>query len=299
MTKFALCFAATLLCASPALAQTTFTSTDVPKSIPDADPTGISSAITVSGIGTITDLNLVFTDLQHTSVADLHIELRAPDNTQVPLVLAFSEGGILLGLLTPDNFINTVFDDQAGTNLSGGTAPYTGSFNINHPSVGNDPLSLFNGLNADGTWTLFVSDRALFDVGTLNGWALQITGNGLAAVPEPSTWAMMLLGFGAVGFAMRRRRQTGLAPSVEPLRLVTIETGCRRESRRHFRMCANVRFPPKTDIGRALGRAALASPTAHRFGAWPYPQHRAGRAAALNSGLPLSHSAQAARGTNR
>jgi len=28
-----------------------------------------------------------------------------------------------------------------------------------------------------------------------------------AAVPEPGTWAMMLLGFGAVGFAMRRRRQ--------------------------------------------------------------------------------------------
>jgi PEP-CTERM motif len=28
------------------------------------------------------------------------------------------------------------------------------------------------------------------------------------AVPEPSTWAMMLLGFGAVGFAMRKRKQT-------------------------------------------------------------------------------------------
>ncbi|MCH8615719.1 FxDxF family PEP-CTERM protein [Sphingomonas sp. SM33] len=27
-----------------------------------------------------------------------------------------------------------------------------------------------------------------------------------AAVPEPSTWAMMLVGFGAIGFAMRRRR---------------------------------------------------------------------------------------------
>ena len=28
----------------------------------------------------------------------------------------------------------------------------------------------------------------------------------LGAVPEPSTWAMMLFGFGAVGFAMRRRK---------------------------------------------------------------------------------------------
>ena len=26
------------------------------------------------------------------------------------------------------------------------------------------------------------------------------------AVPEPGTWAMMLLGFGAIGFGMRRRR---------------------------------------------------------------------------------------------
>jgi hypothetical protein len=30
------------------------------------------------------------------------------------------------------------------------------------------------------------------------------------SVPEPSTWAMMLIGFGAVGFGMRRRKQTKL-----------------------------------------------------------------------------------------
>jgi hypothetical protein len=35
------------------------------------------------------------------------------------------------------------------------------------------------------------------------------TGNLSAdAVPEPATWAMMLAGFGLVGFAMRRRRQS-------------------------------------------------------------------------------------------
>lgn len=31
------------------------------------------------------------------------------------------------------------------------------------------------------------------------------------AVPEPATWAMMLMGFGVVGFSMRRRRNGGLA----------------------------------------------------------------------------------------
>lgn len=30
-----------------------------------------------------------------------------------------------------------------------------------------------------------------------------------AAVPEPATWAMMLLGFGAIGFQLRRRRNSG------------------------------------------------------------------------------------------
>ncbi|MES2291584.1 MAG: PEPxxWA-CTERM sorting domain-containing protein [Pseudomonadota bacterium] len=29
-------------------------------------------------------------------------------------------------------------------------------------------------------------------------------------VPEPATWVMMLLGFAAVGFAMRRRPQLAL-----------------------------------------------------------------------------------------
>lgn len=37
------------------------------------------------------------------------------------------------------------------------------------------------------------------------------SGTFLASVPEPATWGMMILGFGASGAAVRRRRQWGLA----------------------------------------------------------------------------------------
>jgi hypothetical protein len=32
----------------------------------------------------------------------------------------------------------------------------------------------------------------------------------VGAIPEPTTWAMMLLGFGAIGFGMRRRKKDGV-----------------------------------------------------------------------------------------
>lgn len=35
-----------------------------------------------------------------------------------------------------------------------------------------------------------------------------------AAVPEPATWAMMLVGFGAIGFSMRRQRKTRVLAQV-------------------------------------------------------------------------------------
>ena len=37
---------------------------------------------------------------------------------------------------------------------------------------------------------------------------LIVPGTGAGAVPEPSTWAMMLIGFGGIGYSMRRRRKT-------------------------------------------------------------------------------------------
>jgi len=40
------------------------------------------------------------------------------------------------------------------------------------------------------------------------GGTFTLRSNSVAPVPEPATWAMMLVGFGAVGYAMRRRRRS-------------------------------------------------------------------------------------------
>jgi hypothetical protein len=72
-----------------------------------------------------------------------------------------------------------------------------------------------------------VSAFYLFDFGTeggtitladTRGWSnavLYTTGSPPPPqVPEPATWAMMLLGFGATGFAMRRGRKTETLPQI-------------------------------------------------------------------------------------
>lgn len=78
------------------------------------------------------------------------------------------------------------------------------------------PSNLSGVTTAPGyTWT---GDRQLFggfafptvDTGGSygqNGIALvNFSIGGIAAVPEPGTWAMMLLGFGAIGVSLRRRK---------------------------------------------------------------------------------------------
>jgi hypothetical protein len=54
----------------------------------------------------------------------------------------------------------------------------------------------------------------LFDFGTTGASSINVGANGFSnsvivppPVPEPGTWAMMLLGFGGIGMAMRRRRR--------------------------------------------------------------------------------------------
>ncbi len=58
-----------------------------------------------------------------------------------------------------------------------------------------------------GTYMLTINGNNS-STGSLGG---TVTINAAPAVPEPATWAMMLMGFGAAGYAMRRRRRPALA----------------------------------------------------------------------------------------
>ncbi len=56
-----------------------------------------------------------------------------------------------------------------------------------------------------GTFTLTINGTPGTQSGSFGG---SVAFQSTPAVPEPATWAMMLLGFGAVGFSMRRKRSS-------------------------------------------------------------------------------------------
>jgi hypothetical protein len=76
---------------------------------------------------------------------------------------------------------------------------------------GLSALSTFSGITADGFSAITIKNNGpvqgtkLYNVGTVE---VPLT----AIVPEPATWAMMIMGFGAVG-ALARRRRPALAMS--------------------------------------------------------------------------------------
>jgi hypothetical protein len=67
----------------------------------------------------------------------------------------------------------------------------------------NEDFALLGQFLPAGQYTLHITGTR----GTASAFSGTIS---FGAVPEPGTWAMMLLGFGAVGFAMRRRRRPAL-----------------------------------------------------------------------------------------
>ena len=117
-------------------------------SIPDNDPTGITSTINVPDDlavwNTACEVNIT-----HTYIGDLIIKLIAPSGTEA--ILHNREGG------SADNIHQTYYPSD----------------------FRNEP--------ATGTWTLFVSDNAGIDLGTLDSWTLTIDGIPTGPVNEAPT----------------------------------------------------------------------------------------------------------------
>jgi subtilisin-like proprotein convertase family protein len=145
---------------SQPISQTTYPSTDTPIPIPDYPAPAVTSSIVVSSTGAVSDVNVTI-NISHTFDGDLDIFLIGPNGTRVELTT--DNGG------TGENFVSTVFDDQALTSITAGAAPFTGSFKP------EGLLSTLNGIPANGTWTLEITDDAGVDTGTLNSWSLTIT----------------------------------------------------------------------------------------------------------------------------
>jgi subtilisin-like proprotein convertase family protein len=118
----------------------TFTSVDVPKSIPDNNATGVRSNDVAAGVAGAVTRVTVSTNITHTFRGDLVVQVVAPSG-QVATISNRAGG-------SADNFVATDLDISA-------SFPATTTFN--------------------GTWQLFVRDLAAIDVGTINSFQLKIT----------------------------------------------------------------------------------------------------------------------------
>ena len=174
-------------------AATIFNSTDVPKAIPPSGTFGTTtSTLTIGGgeiTGLITDVNLTL-DITHTWDGDLRIDVMSPSSTWVLLVNRRGSFG--------DNFRITTFDDEAGTAITAGSAPFNGTFSP------EGLLSGFDGENPVGTWTLQIQDLACLDAGTLHAWSLEIETDE-AYIPEPATLGFLVIGAAAAFYGRKRR----------------------------------------------------------------------------------------------
>ena len=118
------------------------------------------------------------------------------------------------------NFNNVSF--TVGVNQpAGGTSAFNGTLNLNGIYNGNQAFTYAvkyagtigstDTITVGGNVVTILGQKVKFNpltlssdqVGTVSGVLTATVGAG--AVPEPATWALMIVGFGAVGGAMRRR----------------------------------------------------------------------------------------------
>ncbi len=142
------------------------------------------STINVAGVtDTVSKVTVTLKNMNHTFPDDIDVLLVGPGGQK--LLLMSDAGG------SADLVNNTyTFDDMAAATLADGALNASGTYKPSNFGTGdtfpapapvgpyNDPqlLSVFNGVNPNGTWSLYVFDDVGGDIGNINlGWELNIT----------------------------------------------------------------------------------------------------------------------------
>ena len=148
---------------------TTYDSVDTPRGIPDNNPEGINSVITVEEDVLVEDVKISLIDrtggteapgIVHTWLSDLVIYLTSPSGTTIELVGGACEA---------QEDIQAQFSDQGESLVCNNFIP---SISGNIKPVDN--FASFLGENASGDWILTVIDTTPQDIGFLEAWSLEI-----------------------------------------------------------------------------------------------------------------------------
>lgn len=163
--------------------------------IPDNVNAGVSLDLVVpnSVVGNLVSFDsLDLTNINHTWIGDLIITLTHVESGTSAIVL--NRAGSIAGdaSFLSDLAGNYSFSDAA-------TGAFSNANPVNAPGAyaPANPLSVFAGISAAGTWRLNISDRASLDTGSFSAFGVTFT------IPTPGTAA--LLGLGSL-VATRRRR---------------------------------------------------------------------------------------------
>ena len=132
-------------------------SNTVPKPIEDLS--NLYDTIHITEDGILVDLNVEL-DITHTYDGDVEIYLISPNGTEIDLCVGHGASG--------NNFVGTIFDDEAVVHISQGSAPFTGSY------IPDEALATYIDQSITGDWILRVYDNAANDQGTLDAWCLNL-----------------------------------------------------------------------------------------------------------------------------
>jgi subtilisin-like proprotein convertase family protein len=170
--------------------------------VPDNDLNGLTINETLTGwSGTVSNvsvtLNLtggwngdIYAYLYHDGVMSVLLnQVGTPANSG----LGYSDSGFNVTLTDAANYSIHNYQADAPT-ITGGVVQ--GTWQPDGAGLG-----VFNGMDASGTWSLYLADENLGGVMTVNSWGLIAT-----TVPEPSTLA--LAGLGGLGLLLFRRRKS-------------------------------------------------------------------------------------------